>query len=204
VSNHKGHIIGGCVAFGVTLSLVSITAFALHNYHSFLNGHHAALLTYFPIVLADIEYTIHTYFPVFIYGLTFLISRCWPIILCILEWFLCALIGAMFPDVDIKSTSQKYVYSILFVALIVSVGKKQLHQVAFLGALSILPAFFNHRGLFHRLWFVVLFPLLVWCWLSYAFPASKMILFYDMLFFIAGAISHLWLDMKTKMFKVRF
>jgi len=204
MSNYKGHIIGGCVAYGVTFGAVIISAGLFNNLSAFITGKQQSLLMHLPSVLTDVEHALHYYFPLVIGALYWVLARCIPLLLTAFEWLLFSLAGAMFPDIDIKSRSQKYLYVVLFIGILALIGKRKFYTVAFLSVLSMIPIFSNHRGLFHRLWFVIALPFSIWCWLSYGFPYASTILFYDMIFFIAGAISHLYLDMGMKMFKLRF
>ncbi len=203
MSNYKGHLIGGCVAYGITLAVVMTYIFSFKDLNFVLAKKHT-LLERLPTFLTDVEYTIHHYFPLIVAGIAWIFSQCWNFLIIGLEWLFFTLAGAMFPDIDIKSTSQKYLYGILFISLLALIGKKKFYTVACIGMLSMIPIFSNHRGLFHRPWFVILLPFATWYWLSQSFPSMTMFLFCDMLFFIAGALSHLWLDMGFKMFKVRF
>lgn len=198
MSNHKGHVIGGCFAYGITLVSLYCYTYIFHN-SQFMFAKEQTLLEHLPTFLSDVEYTLHYYFPYIISGVTYIFSHSWSFIFIGLEWFMFALAGAMFPDIDIKSTSQKYLYTVLFFFLLALVGKKKFYVATCLGIVSIVPIFSSHRGLFHRTWFVMLFPFFVWFW---AFQA-EVFLFYNMLFFIAGALSHLWLDMGIDMFKLR-
>lgn len=202
MSNHKGHLIGGCIAYGITLAVTLLYSCLFENF-KIIFVKEQTLLASLPTMLANIEYSIHYYFPILITALTWLFSNCWPFLLIGIEWFLCTLAGAMFPDVDIKSTSQKYLYSVVFLSLLALIGQKKFYTASFIGILSVVPVFSNHRGLFHRTWFVILLPLITWLWINQVFPGYGSLLFIDTLFFIAGALSHLWLDMGIKMFRFR-
>lgn len=113
------------------------------------------------------------------------------------QWLGCALAGSLFPDIDIKSKGQKYFYwLILFgLAYLIFLERRRFEWLAALSVVSVIPMLVRHRGLFHRLWFVILFPLSVWLGISIYFPAFSQPVLFNILFFIAGAISHLWLDM---------
>jgi membrane-bound metal-dependent hydrolase YbcI (DUF457 family) len=63
-----------------------------------------------------------------------------------------------------------------------------------LSFLMIIPIMSRHRGLFHRTWFLVLMPLTIWAIFAAFFPAWSRPFFLNTLFFIAGALSHLFLD----------
>ena len=104
-----------------------------------------------------------------------------------------------------KTKHQKYLYGTLFIVLLIFIGKKEFKTVAFLSTLSFMPIFATHRGLFHRLWFIIFVTIGCWYWLSILFPALNVTFGYYALFFAAGAISHLWLDMGVKrMLRFRF
>ena len=117
-----------------------------------------------------------------------------PPLLTLLEWGLCSLMGALFPDVDIKSKGQKYFYTILFVTFILLVGQRKFFLVSCMSIIAIVPLLTRHRGLFHNIFFVVLFPLSVWFALSLWHPEYAKILLNHVIFFVAGQISHLLLD----------
>ena len=121
-----------------------------------------------------------------------------PTVLSAGEWLLFALAGSLFPDIDIKSKGQKYFYWMILILLLILAYTKRFIPLAIISIVSTIPLISKHRGLFHRAWFVIAAPLGVWYVLSLQYPALKMALLFDMLFFIAGALSHLWLDMGLK------
>lgn len=115
-----------------------------------------------------------------------------------IEWLLFTLAGSLFPDIDIKSKGQKLFYWVVLVVVFVAVLQ---HNVAILTLVSIaalVPMLVNHRGIFHRLWFVIALPASVAFALSLYIPAYAKTIFFDTFFFIVGAISHLWLDLGLK------
>ncbi len=114
------------------------------------------------------------------------------------EWLLFTLAGSLFPDIDIKSKGQKYFYWMILILLLILTYTKRFIPLAIISIISTIPLISKHRGLFHRAWFVIAAPLGTWYVLSMHYPAIKMALLFDMLFFIAGALSHLWLDMGLK------
>ena len=118
-----------------------------------------------------------------------------PTLLITAEWLLCTLAGSLFPDIDIKSKGQKYFYLIILIVLMALLATKRFTPFTILSIVALTPMLSNHRGLFHRTWFVVGVPLLVWYIVAHEFPALRMALWYDTIFFIAGALSHLWLDL---------
>jgi hypothetical protein len=144
--NYKGHIAGGCIAYGIFLMSLR-TLFLLK-----------------PTPLASFE------------------------------WFLCTLAGALFPDIDTKSKGQKYFYWIIFGLLLMFFYKKQWHAFPIMSFILVFPMLSRHRGLFHTLWFIIAMPLGIWFFLYSMHIKMAQLLFFDVVFFIAGAISHVWLD----------
>lgn len=112
-----------------------------------------------------------------------------------LEWLLFTLAGSLFPDVDIKSKGQKLFYWVMLLLMIVLLINDQKQALIIVAILGVIPLLVRHRGIFHRLWFVILVPLLIaWILCNYM-PYCSNTIMYDCLFFIIGAISHLWLDL---------
>ena len=114
------------------------------------------------------------------------------------EWLLFALAGSLFPDIDIKSKGQKYFYWLVLLLLLILTYTKRFIPLAIISIVATIPLISKHRGLFHRAWFVIAAPLITWQILSVYYPPIKTALLLDMIFFIAGALSHLWLDMGLK------
>ena len=114
------------------------------------------------------------------------------------EWLLCALAGALFPDVDIKSKGQRLFYWVILALLLVLFVYRRLHMIAFMSIMAVIPMLVKHRGLFHRTWFVIFVPTVLGWFLCWQLPKCMMIIFFDILFFIVGALSHLWLDLGVR------
>lgn len=113
----------------------------------------------------------------------------------LVEWLTCTLLGALFPDIDIKSKGQKLFYWALF-PLVVSLFICQRYTHLFvISSIALLPMMTRHRGLFHKLWFIMLITALFVILLTTWFPAYTKTILFDTLFFIVGVISHLWLDL---------
>jgi hypothetical protein len=111
------------------------------------------------------------------------------------EWLLFTLAGSLFPDIDIKSKGQKYFYYIVFIFFIFLSCKGHYQTLSLCSFIVITPMLVRHRGIFHRLWFIVFIAFLAWCLISIIVPSMSYSLFLNTLFFIVGAISHLWLDL---------
>ena len=112
-----------------------------------------------------------------------------------IEWLVFCLAGALFPDIDIKSKGQRLFYFIMLCVMgyFILMGHHDL--LVLLGLMAVIPLIARHRGLFHRLWFVIVAPTcLAGLICIFWFPACSEIIFYDGLFFVVGAVSHLWLD----------
>lgn len=123
-----------------------------------------------------------------------------PSYIYIIELGICTLIGALFPDIDIKSKGQKYFYWIFVLCLILLC----LHQAFVIAALcSILfltPMLVRHRGIFHNPWFLIIGPFCCWLIMMIYSPVIARKMQYHLLFFVIGALSHIWLDIGTKRF----
>jgi membrane-bound metal-dependent hydrolase YbcI (DUF457 family) len=113
------------------------------------------------------------------------------------EWLLFTLAGALFPDIDIKSKGQKYFYYVILIVLIVLVTQQRFETLACCSFIMISPMLVRHRGIFHNPLFVIVMPLLVWVFMGRSLPHLSQQLFCDTLFFITGALSHIWLDLGT-------
>ena len=110
------------------------------------------------------------------------------------HWFFASLAGALFPDIDVKSKGQKYFYWVLLMLFMILIIENRLDILALVALLSVVPMLVRHRGLFHRPWFILFSSLTLWTIVSAFHPLWAQALFLITLFFIAGAISHLWLD----------
>ncbi len=111
-----------------------------------------------------------------------------------LEWGAAALAGGLFPDLDIKSVGQKWLFRILFIAGIALIFCEHYKLVALMLLCSCIPMLVKHRGLMHSLYFITCVSLGTGILLSYRFPVYREVIFFDMLFFWLGALSHLALD----------
>lgn len=112
-----------------------------------------------------------------------------------IEWLLFTLAGALFPDIDVKSKGQKYFYWIILSLALLLLLKGRLEIALAVSILSLVPMLIKHRGLFHRAWFIMLLTGVSSFLLVMYFPACHRTICYDALFFMIGALSHLWLDL---------
>ncbi len=111
------------------------------------------------------------------------------------EWFLCTLAGALFPDVDVKSKGQKYFYWAVLALSVLAGFYKRYDLVLVISFFSVLPMLVRHRGIFHQLWFIVVLAGIAWVIGVSVAPYLGQRLLYDLIFFVLGAFSHLWLDL---------
>ncbi|MFZ5954127.1 MAG: metal-dependent hydrolase [Candidatus Dependentiae bacterium] len=136
-----------------------------------------------------------------IYGLTlFLISHYLyaPNFITSLEWLFFACAGALFPDVDTKSKGQKWYFRFLFILLLYALCTNYTYGMWFAMFCIVLPLTVKHRGMFHRIWFVVGIPVAAGLISCAYIPWCRTVIWYDTLFFILGALSHIWLDLGLK------
>ncbi len=114
------------------------------------------------------------------------------------EWFLCALLGSLFPDIDTKSKGQKLFYQGFLIIFIVLLMQRRLLLMAGLSIASVFPLIVKHRGIFHSIWFLMGSMMLLLFYINKQFPVYAPLVFFDGIFFMAGIISHLWLDLGIK------
>ena len=117
-----------------------------------------------------------------------------PTFLTSFEWLLCALFGALFPDIDIKSRGQNIFYSLLavFYAVVLMLGK--IAWSPFFVVAALFPMIVSHRGLSHRVWFAVLVSIGFGLGLSTYCPSCTQAAYFNALFLGVGMLSHLMLD----------
>lgn len=126
----------------------------------------------------------------------YLLSWCFrPSLLLAVQWYLLALAGSLFPDIDVKSKGQNYFYWFIFWLLIFLAFMQQWRLIALVSIISIIPLLVHHRGICHRVWFVVGVPMTIALILSCYVPLCTNHLFYNAGFFVIGALSHIWLDL---------
>lgn len=111
-----------------------------------------------------------------------------------LEWLSCALIGAMFPDIDTQSKGRKIYYVFLSILGLFFYFKADMYALSFIVFLMIIPLFLTHRGMTHSLIFIIILMLGIVYYVQTHFPVYCSLIASDALFFSAGAISHILLD----------
>lgn len=134
-----------------------------------------------------------------VFGLIFfgLLGALRPSLLTAAEWLFFTLAGALFPDIDIKSKGQKYFYYVVLLFFVAFALQQRFELLVCCSFITISPMLVSHRGIFHHPLFVIVVPLIAWLLVRVLWPDISQCLLYDTLFFIAGALSHIWLDLGT-------
>ncbi len=105
-----------------------------------------------------------------------------------------ALAGSLFPDVDTNSKGQKWFYRLTIPFLVFLLIIKRFSLFVLFSFLAFVPLVVNHRGVFHRLWFIMLPPFGIVAVCAWYWPSWFHDVFFTALFFVVGAVSHLILD----------
>jgi membrane-bound metal-dependent hydrolase YbcI (DUF457 family) len=117
-----------------------------------------------------------------------------PTFLTSIEWLVCALFGALLPDIDIKSRGQNIFYVLLAGAYAGALVAGKISWSPFFVVAALFPMLVSHRGISHRLWFVILISGAVGLGLSTSYPSYAQAAWFNALFLGAGMLSHLVLD----------
>ena len=104
------------------------------------------------------------------------------------------LLGSLFPDIDTKSKIQKILYFCLFFTIILAIFMHQWHIAAMIGLFALIPMMVNHRQLTHRIWFIIFVPFFIPIAVFHYNQNMLYPAFFSYLFFVGGAMSHIWLD----------
>lgn len=131
-------------------------------------------------------------------GVLYAMSKHNPSPLIAAQWLVCCLIGSLFPDIDTKSKIQKILYIALLVIFITLCIQNKIKLLMIVSILGTLPLIVNHRGLFHNIWFIMLMNLTILVVTTIFSPNNFHFVLHNIIFFIAGTISHLWLDLGLK------
>ena len=111
-----------------------------------------------------------------------------------MEWLGWCLFGSLFPDIDTHSKGRKIFYYAVTCGLIYFLMAGKLQSFIILSMVSVIPFFVRHRGIFHRIWFLALCCVVPWWYVKTTFPSYIVPAQWSVLFFGAGALSHLLLD----------
>ncbi|MFC1716935.1 metal-dependent hydrolase [Candidatus Poribacteria bacterium] len=75
------------------------------------------------------------------------------------------IVASLFPDIDIKSKSQRIVYAILLAVNAAMLVSGKYVECAILGIATQVPMLTRHRGIFHSYWMAAMLPTIV-LWLA--------------------------------------
>jgi len=124
----------------------------------------------------------------------FLMQGYSPDLFTLAQGLIFCLIGALFPDIDIKSMGQKYFFIMLAIVLLFCLIYQKSAWFIALTFLSIIPLLARHRGFFHSLFFIsALSFFLIVCALKFNLAKAPFAVS-NALFFMIGAWSHILLD----------
>lgn len=112
----------------------------------------------------------------------------------IVSGFVFCIIGALFPDIDIKSKGQKLFYSLTLLILCIFLWYERFDLFIGLSLLATVPLLVKHRGLFHQLWFLIFISITTGLVVGSIRSDFSVWAMENSLFFLAGAISHIVLD----------
>jgi hypothetical protein len=153
-------------------------------------------------------YRAHIFCAVLLYGLLVLCIGAFLKSYLVLSGGLCAIIaGALFPDIDIKSKGQHYLYWIYAATLGLLLllhwrHPKQLWTdlIICLAVLTIAPMLGRHRGITHAPLFVLALGATFWIISAGFYPQYTAHFFFYSCCFVLGALSHIWLDKRRIFF----
>jgi len=111
-------------------------------------------------------------------------------------WFFLTIFGALFPDIDTKSTIRGFIYGkwLLIMLIILVLLNVNTPIIVAISLLCLLPLVVRHRGLFHSKVILIAVPIGLAVAGSWYFSAYAADFSLGTLFFIAGTVSHLALD----------
>ncbi len=112
----------------------------------------------------------------------------------------CALLGSIFPDIDVASKMQRLFFvgstGVLSCALLTN----RTHLFLVIGGCVLLVTLLRHRTLTHQIGFLVSMPIFFSLGAVYLYNLPFNFVAYACLFFVAGCVSHVVLDRtKTKL-----
>jgi len=119
----------------------------------------------------------------------------------VISGFIFCMIGSLFPDIDIKSKGQKLFYSLILIILCCFLYYERTDLFIGLSLLAIVPLLVKHRGLFHQLWFLIFISISTGLAIGSFHSKFSVWAMNNALFFLAGAISHIFLDKVITRFK---
>ena len=92
------------------------------------------------------------------------------------------------------NAEKKIFYVLLAIIIIAAIIMQQWSLLSVLSLISVFPLLVNHRGIIHTVWFVALAPLAIPLIIQYNSPSLAEASWLAYLYFVAGGLSHLFLD----------
>jgi membrane-bound metal-dependent hydrolase YbcI (DUF457 family) len=124
-----------------------------------------------------------------------------PSVSIIFSGFIFCIFGSLFPDIDIKSKGQKIFYSLSLVVLCCFLYYERIDLFIGLSLLGTVPLLVKHRGIFHTLWFLIFISISTGLVIGNLNPNLSAWAMGNALFFLGGALSHIFLDRVTTRLK---
>lgn len=109
-------------------------------------------------------------------------------------YFFSCLFGSLFPDVDISSRGQQYYYLLLIPLFYFSIKKSFWPGVQLGATLALIPPFLSHRGITHRISFLIALSGLMGLVGITAFPEHSHAVLTLSGCFLFGGCTHILLD----------
>ncbi len=128
-------------------------------------------------------------------GLMYLLQPIPPTPLSPFWWLLFSLAGALFPDIDTKSKGQFWFSWLMITVMLLLLMHRHYAVASMIGIASMIPMLSKHRGMFHNPWFIIAVSCIATFMINQCMRPHIHLCSYDMVFFIAGAWSHIILDL---------
>jgi len=112
----------------------------------------------------------------------------------LLQGFIFCIIGSLFPDIDIKSKGQKIFYSSALIVLCCFLYYERTDLFIGLSFLALIPLLVKHRGIFHQMWFLIFISITMGLVVGNYHAAYSSWAMNNAFFFLAGTLSHIFLD----------
>ncbi|MBP6892054.1 metal-dependent hydrolase [Candidatus Babeliales bacterium] len=117
-----------------------------------------------------------------------------PTIVTVLQGLVFCLLGALFPDIDVKSKGQKVFYSLLLMLLLYLLYHEKYCMFVVMSFLGIIPILVRHRGVFHHVWFLMAITFGASLFVKSFCGFYEQVMLSNCWFFFVGTVSHVMLD----------
>jgi hypothetical protein len=110
------------------------------------------------------------------------------------ELLLFTILGSLVPDIDTRSKGRAVFFRLYLISAILLIIFRWWNILASMSAVVLLAWLAPHRALFHNIWFICCMVMSAVLFARTISSTCAMIVLIDGLFFIAGALSHILLD----------